>query len=334
MAGSFFDTLSAKVKQRLTETTEALVEMLTEWTPQYSVIRPTRIPMAALSTALAFATAAPRLPPANYLPLSKMTLWIFGVDDVTDERLVTLADIQCKAQKWYSIAKHGLSSREAIADGDELTAILVEIRQELSKSPLFEPLRKQWASSLRDVLEGILREYQYGLDYTADRASVLPSLDEYVHYGRCSIGVPLWGLTVLIILGDPSARENFKSASEAIRYAGAAIRLYNDLKSFDREIQEGNINSIVIIDAGLRAQKDRRATEAGVLSEAKQYVLRLADSYAQKCYNLTGRLQAGSRQFQEAVARTVAFHAYFYHEHDYHSTSLTEINALLGDARN
>ena len=90
MAGSFFDTLSTQDKQRIAETTDALVERLTEWTPPYPILRPTRIPMAALSTALAFATATPRLSPADYLPLSKMTLWIFGVDDVTDERLVPL----------------------------------------------------------------------------------------------------------------------------------------------------------------------------------------------------------------------------------------------------
>ncbi len=329
MAESFFDTLSDEEKREIAKTTDTLAELLKEWVPQYPIIRPTRIPMAALSTALAFATAIPRLPPADYLPLSKMTLWIFGVDDITDERLITLADIQRKAEEWYWIAHHGASDRRETSDCIELTTILLEIREKLSNSRLFEPLCEQWASSLQDVLAGIIQEYKYGQNYTAAGADALPSLDEYLHYGRCSIGVPLWGLTVLVILGDPSAKENFESASEAIRYAGAAIRLYNDLKSFDKEIQEGNINSIVIRYYALR-EKNPSVTEASILSEAKRYVLQLADSYAQKCYDLTGRLQVGSKQFQEAISRTVAFHAYFYREHDYHITSLAKITEMLG----
>lgn len=333
MAGSFFATLSGEEKLRITETTMTLAEMLQDWVPHYPILRPPRIPMAALSTALAFASAVPQLPAADYLPLSKMTLWIFGVDDITDERLITLADIQRQAKNWYAIAKDGACDGNKSADNGELTTILWEMRDKLSNSHLFEPLHEQWASSLQDVLVGILQEYQYGLDYTAHGVQLLPSLDEYLHYGRCSIGVPGWALTALIILGDPAAKENFESAREAIHYAGAAIRLYNDLKSFDREVLEGNINSIVILHAGLQSKKDPYATEASLLAEAKQSVLQLADSYAQKCYDLTERLQTGSRQFQEAIARTVSFHAYFYEEHDYHLTSLADIKAMFDGRR-
>ena len=327
MTGSFFTTLNHDEKQRVTETTDALAKMLKDWVPHYPILRPTRIPMAALSTALAFASAVPCLPAAEYLSLSKMTLWIFGVDDITDERLVGLSDIQRQADEWYSIARDGTLNKAV--DGDGLTMILEEMRAELAQSHLFEPLHEQWAASLRDVLEGIIQEYRYGQAYTAYGPQTFPTFDEYVHYGRCSIGVPLWGLTVLIILGDPAAKENFESASEAIRYAGAAIRLYNDLKSYDKEVLEGNINSVTIIEDQLRAKKDPQSTAASLLAEAKQAVLQLADSYAQQCYDLTEQVQAGSRQFQEAIARTVSFHAYFYQAHDYHLTSLADVLAMF-----
>ncbi|HTP07298.1 MAG TPA: terpene synthase family protein [Anaerolineae bacterium] len=333
MTGGFFATLNAEEKRQIAETTDTLVKLLKDWVPHYPILRPTRIPMAALSTAMAFASAVPRLPAAEYLPLSKMTLWIFGVDDITDERSVSLSEIQRKADNWYSIARDGTRLRRKPEGRDELTTILREIRDELAKAQLFEPLHEQWASSLRDVLEGILREYRYGQAYTAHGAQTLPILDEYVHYGRCSIGVPLWGLTVLIIQGDPAAKENFELASEAIHYAGAAIRLYNDLQSYGKEVLEGNINSVIIIENQLRAKKDPPATAAGVLAEAKQVVLQLADFYAQKCYDLTEQVQAGSRQFQEAIARTVAFHAYFYQAHDYHLTSLADIYTMFDGQR-
>ena len=211
VAGNFFDMLSAQEKQLIAETTGTLVEMLGEWTAQYPVIRRTRIPTAALSTALVFATVVPRIPCVDCLTLPKLGLWTFGVDDVTDERLIPLTEAQRKVEEWCSIADHGPTNTTKNAhDNDELTAILLEVRDELSKSHLFEPLCEHWAFGLRILLEGIVQEYRYGLDYSAHRTRALPSLEEYIHYSLGSIGVILWSLTVFIILGDPATMENIE----------------------------------------------------------------------------------------------------------------------------
>jgi hypothetical protein len=325
MARSFFDTLSAKEKQRIKEKTDALIDMLEEWVSKYSLIHMTRIPSVALLTA----AAVPRITLLDSLLVAKLILLIFGIDDMADERVVTLAELQRKAEQWYLIASHGSSSE--IDDSDEPAAILLELRAELSKFRLFEPLREYWSSSARRLFEAMAQEYQYGLQDSAGGARALPSLDEYLGWGLYSISVPLWATTVLIIFGEPSVVEHFEPIKEAIKCASAAIRLFNDLRTFDKEVKENNINSVVIT---YHAMLDRspNATEESTSSEAKQYVSQLADSYAQRCYALVGQIQTESRQFEEAISRIVAFSAYFYSEHDYHTTPLAEIYEMLDDS--
>lgn len=322
----FSATLDKTTRECIRQTTDILAPLLTEWVLRYPIIRPARTPMAALSTALVSTEGAAGVSPADYLPVAKMTLWIFGVDDVTDEQIVPLDEIRRRSAAWYEIAQRGC---HGAVPKDELTEVLVEIRKDLSRFHMFEPLREEWASSLQSVLTGIVREYEFGEDYRARGVAALPSLDDYVYYGKCSIGVPLWSLSVLIVQGDPSAKENFRSTSEAIEYAGAAIRLYNDLRSFEREMEEGTVNSIQIrSNSMLEAYPGMSEKEA--LSQARQYVLELANEYAVKCYRLAENVQGGGRQFQESISRTVAFHAYFYGQHDYHTTSLVETHDMLG----
>ena len=94
-------------------------------------------------------------------------------------------------------------------------------------------------------------------------------------------------------------------------------------------MEEGTVNSIQIwYNAILKDHPGM--SEQDALSEAKQYILELANEYALKCYHLAKSVQGGGRQFQESISRTVAFHAYFYGQHDYHTTSLVETHDMIG----
>lgn len=325
MDANFLDTLSAEEKHHIKDRTSALMEMLQEWARQHHLIRTTRIPAAALVAAMAL----PRIPLADSLLVAQMMLWIFAVDDRADERMVTLAELRRKTEQWCLIANHGAGNND---DGDDLAAILLEMRRELSKSHLFEPLREYWVSRLRLLGKTMIQEYQDGLKYdTTHGTNSLPSLDEYLHNGIHSIGLPFWKSTVLILLRDASVIQHFKPINRAIEYAGAAVRLYNDVRSLDKEIREGNINSIIIkYHATLETIPSISRKEA--LAEARQHVLQLADSYAQRCHDQVGQIETTSGQFEEATIRIVAFHAYFYgrSEYDYHTTSQAAAYEILG----
>jgi len=320
-----FDTLSAEEKQHIIQKAGSLVEPLKKWASGYTVIRPIRIPMSALSTAIAFATVIPPMPPVECVLLSKLGLWTFGVDDVTDGRKMPLAEFERKVETWCSIAS---LDTDTIDDNHDLTTMILEVKNELSKHRLFGSLCRQWSFSTRIFLEGIAQEYRHALDHGAGRLPTLPTLEEYLRYSIGSIGVFVWSFTAFIILDDLSIREQLEPISEALRYTSLALRLYNDLQTFDKEIEEGKINSIVIKYHAM-LNKDPNTTKGSALAQAKQCVLQLANSYAQKCYELTEQIETDTGQIERIIYRLVAFHAYFYSQHDYHTTPLTTLQEIF-----
>jgi len=324
VAGNFLSTLSVQEKRRIEERTDTLVKLLAEWAKHYACIRPSRIPMAALTTAVAL----PRLTIPDALMTAQAILWIFGVDDKNDEQIFTLEEMQRKTRQWYLIAQYGQSNGADASD--EFTIILWQMREQLSKSTIFEPLCEYWASRLRIVFEAMVQEYRYALAYKADGSCALPSLDEYVCNGAFSIGFLLWGATVLILLQDYSVVERLESISKAMEYAGAAIRLYNDVRTLEKEILEKSINSIIIQCHAIQAN-DPYASRESAMRQAKQYSLQLAHSYAQKCHELLVKIQTHSGQFEKAASNVIALHAYFYgySEYDYHTTSHSQIRGWL-----
>jgi hypothetical protein len=314
VAGDFLDTLCVEERQRIKNRATILAEMLEEWVRKYPLMCTVRIPAIALLTA----TALPRIPPSSAVLASQVVLWVGGVDDRADERMTTLAEMQRKREEWYTIANNGCCNGTI---DDELTAILVEIRGELSRFALFERLRVHWASSVKSLVEAMAQEYQYALQFDAQGIRALPSLDEYLRTGRQSIGIYLGQSTALILQNDSSVGQYLEPICEATRYAGAAVRLYNDVQTFDKEIQEGGINAVLI--------RCRGRPDSQNVVRAREYTLQLADAYAQRCYDLVGQIQTRSRQFEELICRSVAFHSLLYREHDYHTTSMAEVTELF-----
>lgn len=328
MTSDFFDLFAVQEKQFIEERTDALIGLLDEWVPQYPFLRKVRTPSIALLTA----TVVPKMPLSDALLVAKTILWIFGVDDEADEKFVSPVEMQHKAAQWYLIANYGISN--GTDEDDELTVIFLEIKEELSNYPLFEPFRAEWAFNVRSLIEAMAQEYEYGLQYNTNGAATLPSLHEYIRNGIYSVGFPPWALTVLIITRDFSVKKQFVLVEQAIEYAGAAIRLYNDLQTFDKELQESNINSIVIEYHTITNQNFDPLTKSdqfdeSILFQARQNISRLADSYAQRCCGMIKKIHTSTGQMEEMLSRIVAFHAYFYGEHDYHTTALSEVNEML-----
>lgn len=322
MTGNLLEMLSSQERRDIQSKSQTLAHSLEQWAGQYPFIRPIRIP----TLALVVATVLPQMPFDDCLLVAKTMLWIFGVDDKIDERLVTLSEVRHKAQEWQSVIAQGAS--DEAAEGDELTAALLEIRGQLVEFPLFEPLRQHWAFCVYTLIETMARECQSGIAYNAQGPSSLPRLGKYLRDGIHSIGMHLWQSTALIVSGDASVLACLEAIEKAIEYAGAAIRLYNDVQTFDKEMHEGGINAILITYHALLAACPQ-ADKKRLLDEAKGHILGLADSYAQRCYHQLERIQTDAGQFEETTRRLVAFHSSFYRQHDYHTTSVSQVNALF-----
>ena len=322
MGGTLFDTFSAKEKQFFWERTQILAQALEEWMRGYSCMRPVRIPLLALLTAM----TSPHVPAPDVIGGEKMALWIFGIDDLADERRVSLADFLEKGERWCQSARDG---KDSGGENDELTTMILEIRQDIERFRLSEPLLDRWVSGVSRVVEAMAQEYRYALLFNTEGDQALPSLGEYLNEGLYSLGLPLWSTVIWITQDDPSILAQIELIDVATRHASRATRLYNDLRTFDKEMAEGNVNSVMI--AYYKVLADHEVPPESGLAEAKRYILQLADFFGRECYTLLKQIHTESGQVEETLSRLVAFHSYFYgrSEHDYHITSLSNIQTLL-----
>lgn len=325
----FFQGLSLREKLQARSTADVLVALLTRWGTHYPFVRPVRIPSVALLTA----TVAPHIPPADAMPSAQLSFWIFGVDDIADERTISPVELEKRAAYWYKIARG--QDTDPVDKADGLAEMLIEIRTALSQLPLFQVLQPYWAAEVQGLVDAMIQEYHYGLDYTTRGEAALPDLDEYLGWGLHSIGVPLWSWAVWLGNRDPSIADYLEPIIQATEYCSAAVRLYNDLRSFEKEVQEQNVNAVLIacrqIRAGLPASS---APEA--LAHARSRILALADEYGARCREAVARIHTTTGQVEETLIRTVDFHAYFYarSQHDYNVTSLSDIYQLLSNHSN
>lgn len=324
MVQDFFDALDAEERKKAKETTDILVNLLQEWALQYSFVRTIRIFPVALHNA----TVASRLDIRGSALLAKLTLWIFGIDDAIDEGLISLEDLQQRViGQWYRAACG--SSPERADSSDELVKMLLDVREELSNYRLFDSLQERWSANVRLLAKAMARECQYRSRYIADGSVTLPSVDEYVKNGIFSTGIPLWALAILIILDEPAVRRCFDLMYETAKCASGAVRLYNDFQTFDKEMQENNVNSIIIKYHEI-LDRDPCLNQKTALSEAKNHTLKMAESYMQRCFNLAKQIQTKSRKYEDTMCRMPAFHATFYQEYDYHITLASQVNEFLG----
>lgn len=325
MVGNFLDTLVDNEKQQIKDKIGILIDLLKEWARRYPSLRPV-IPMITLTTAVAL----PQASISDALAWAQAVAWIFLVDYKADPRTFTHKDMRLKAEQWHSMTSNWPTA--GMDDGSELTTILADITSNMSKSCLFESLQEYWALRLRNHVLGVAQEFQNALEYGERGPRALPSLDEYLRVGVQSVGYPFLGSMAMIFHRDSSIIKHIELVSEILECAGAALRLYNDVATLDKEIQMGEVNSILVV---YHTMLDRRpdVVKESVLSEAKQRVLHLADSYAHRCYDLVGQLKTDSGQFEMISYRLVALHAYFYGhtEQDYHTTSLAKVCQMLGD---
>ena len=329
MAKNFINKLNPKEKQLTLDRIEVLIDLLDPWVKEYPTIRPARIPTAALMTAITL----PKMSVINALPMAKIILWVFSIDDLADERIISLEEFNDSIESWYQIACGNLL-QEANCNNCELSLMLLEIRQELSQLPLFEIWCDDWASALRCNMEGMAQEYQHALWYDTKQSYTLPTLDNYLAFSKYSIFVVAWVETLFITLNDVSISKQVTLIRMAIDQASRAIRLYNDIRSYEKEIEENNINSVLIMYKQLCTQYPNKAQDK-MLAEAKRHVFQLAKKHKESAEYWVNQIQTDTGQIEDAFFNFLSFHSYFYGDDqtdtDYHTTNLDDINQWLID---
>lgn len=324
---SVYHTFSDVEKQQIHVAAQELEKLLRIWAPLYPIVRAGRIPPVSVL----IATVLPELPSHLSLLVGKLILFIFAVDDAADERLLSYVEFLQAVAAWDEIARYGHAAHPFERDGG-LSGMLYEIRRELAQSSTFPGLSALWASRLSQLARAMANEYEYGLRYQAAGKETLPSLDTYIEGGIHSVGFPFWGTSVLILLSEPVFQEHLYPINEILIQTGAAIRLYNDVRTYQKEVAENNINALTILQNTLE-RKHPEFSDKQRFEKAQDTVIHLANQFAEKCTDMADQFNAGTGRFEQMIRRIVAFHANFYgsrsHNHDYHTISSSDTYSLL-----
>lgn len=224
----------------------------------------------------------PQLITARYL------VWIFGVDDLSDDWALPLPALLARHTHYRAVAAGAPPDAR-----DDLALLLAELCADLAAQPSWPALAHEWRTALGGLLAAMAAERD-----PRPRAD----LAEYMAYAHISIGALQDAWTMLIVLGERVGQAQLQAIRAAMLAEARVIRLANDLNSAEREQAEGKQNALTI----LAAQGDGRA-----LAEVE---LRWALAAFEQAI---GRARAGrfTHCLYATVATTVAFYRRFtFHE--------------------
>lgn len=304
----FLESRDAAEQLKIFDLSARVAQQLHRWAARYPLIRRVRVWPLALSVA----AAAPFASVEALISTARLSLWVFTLDDLFDEERVPQSELTKRAERYRGIAHNQLKAPA----GDSLASALVEIRNDLAGYPLFGALGNGWVAALCGTIDGMTREYNWRLAYRRNGAAALPSYEDYLDTGLYSIGGPPHVWAALITTGDPSTPSHLESLRSMERLASTCIRLANDLQSYQKEVQEGKINALVILsqalrDRGLDADVAYRQAEAMVAAEIQTNL--------QELTRLRAAVGTRTGHPEAAVADIGHFVCDFYVSHDYHT---------------
>jgi hypothetical protein len=124
--------------------------------------------------------------------------------------------------------------------GDDLTAFLAAIRDELADSDAYAVLGPVWRDELARMLAAMVREHQWKAA-GARRPSFEEYLDNADNLGFSFVFMAHWIHTAPAVSGVDI--DEVRMASWAVQ---RVIRLLNDLATYDRDVQWGDLNALLL----------------------------------------------------------------------------------------
>jgi len=180
---------------------------------------------------MANAFCAPWLPAGQLRLTNRITLWVFALDRLIDHVATEPAEVEDIVRR--CLAEHPVP-------GDPLTGFLAEIRTELAGAAAYPVLGGIWTDELRRMLDAMAREWAW------KSAGRLPTLDAYLdnaEFGFSLVYVSHWLATT-----DPGQVGDIPALRTAGQAIQRVIRLLNDLGTYRRERQTGDLNALLLAD--------------------------------------------------------------------------------------
>lgn len=293
----FLDSLPPAERARILDLTAAVTADLGAWGRAHPVLAPVRFPAIAIS----MAAAAPHLQPAQLALMARIPAWIYAIDDAFDRGDIPAAERAECVRRYTALARGEPVRLSGGRERDACGAPLAEVVAALRARPLWGRLGPAWGEACRRMLQGMAFECDAA---EAMRAGVPPpALHTYLRHARYSIGVHPFVTAAWMLEGDPRGADHLPALQSLARAAGLAVRLANDLRTHEKECEEGNLNALMLLAA---RTPDAEAAVRSLLHRAM------------------GHLQRRAAPLQDLPAvrlttRVAAFAVDLYAEHDYHT---------------
>jgi len=208
------------------------------------------------------------------LPCVKLATWIFAVDDLTDAGVVSNDETWRRITDCLDVFS---KDKDALQETDALRKGLADIREKLKDLRHFSTLKSDLVKSMQMLLDAMRREQEWSTRYLNRTDHPLPEYSEYLENGLWSIGVVpiLFGSLMGMELVDVSARKSSErqrptlprledlkrtdvkvprpndvpapALTELEIEAATCVRLANDLRSYEKEVKEGKLNALTIL---------------------------------------------------------------------------------------
>lgn len=250
-----------------------------------------------------------------------VSAWILTFDGMVDEgRIPESEQSVCLAQ--YKAIIRGDAATSPRYD-DDLSLALLDIRQRLAAYSSSTALPRHWQWSFDQMVDAIVWQRHAGQalgSETEAAGMTLPSYEELMNRAQHSIGLPFYLATCLLLYEDLTLEERLPVLIEIGEECARAIRLANDLRTWEREEFEQAINTVVV----LRPEILRVNPEIGPVEchdKAIQILRERELASIARTQTLLASSPAASSPVEAGIGRLVNFVTGFYALQDYRVVS-------------
>ncbi len=290
---------------------------LERWAGRYSSLDPTQFSGLVLTTA----AHVPTWPRSKRLLAAMVSVWILTFDGMVDEGRIPEAEQASHVAAYKAVIRHG-SPTSPLPD-DDLSLALRDIRERMDSYPSSAALLGHWLGSFDQMVDAIVwqRHAAPALRGVTERfRTMLPSYDALMERALHSIGVPFYLATCFILHEDPTIEVRLQDLIEISLECARAIRLANDLRTWEREEVEQTINTVMV----LRHEILRENPEIGPAESRNRAIQVLKErelASIARTHTLLACSPGSSSPVETGIGRLVTYVTGYYAFQDYRTFS-------------
>lgn len=193
------------------------------------------------TTAMAHAFSAPWSAAQDLAPATRMSVWLFTVDDLMDKQLTELSEVEELIEMYITTLDGTIP-----ASPDPLCQALSELSLHLQKGPLYPAIGPLWHRAIRELLA--IWRWEWLAAREDPGSAGAPTLDQYLGNAD-SVAIRPILLANWIWTGAPDLPWYLAVLTTALAECASAIRLANDLATGPREQAEGHVLNALALGA-------------------------------------------------------------------------------------